>query len=207
EIGRLYDKLARLYDVWGRLTESRARNRAIELAEIKNGSRILEVAVGTGLGFYEIVKRNPEGKNIGIDLSQGMLNKAEKRLRKLSGVNYKLSIGTAFKLPIEDEAIDVLMNSYMFDLMTSEDADRVLSEFKRVLKKDGRLVLVNMTVGERLGSHIYNSIYSIYPRLMGGCRGVSMSGKLTDYGFSVEKREYTQQLLFPSEVILAHKVK
>ena len=39
---------------------------------------ILEVAVGTGLAFYEIVKRNPEGTNIGIDISSGMLKKARK---------------------------------------------------------------------------------------------------------------------------------
>ncbi|NIV98777.1 methyltransferase domain-containing protein, partial [Candidatus Saccharibacteria bacterium] len=64
----------------GNLTESRARNRALELAEIQNGQKILEVAVGTGLAFYEIVKRNPDGTNIGIDISAGMLEKAQKRL-------------------------------------------------------------------------------------------------------------------------------
>ena len=54
------------------MTESRARNRAIELAEINDGQTILEVAVGTGLAFYEIVKRNPNGTNTGVDLSLGM---------------------------------------------------------------------------------------------------------------------------------------
>lgn len=77
EIGLVYDKLANIYDIWGKLTESRARNRAIELAAIEDGQRIMEVAVGTGLAFYEIVKRNPHGQNIGIDLSNGMLEKAK----------------------------------------------------------------------------------------------------------------------------------
>jgi ubiquinone/menaquinone biosynthesis C-methylase UbiE len=81
QIGAVYDKIAPIYDVWGKLTESRARNRAIELAEIKDGQIFLEVAVGTGLAFYEIVKRNPNGTNTGIDLSQGMLEKAKKRVR------------------------------------------------------------------------------------------------------------------------------
>ena len=75
--------MSKIYDIWGNLTESRARNRALELAEIKNGQNILEVAVGTGLAFYEIVKRNPDGTNIGVDISEGMLKRAEKRLRKL----------------------------------------------------------------------------------------------------------------------------
>jgi ubiquinone/menaquinone biosynthesis C-methylase UbiE len=166
---------------------------------------VLEVAVGTGLAFYEMVKQNPNGKNTGIDLSKRMLKKAEKRLRKLSGAAFTLSVGTAFHLPMEDETVDVLMNNYMFDLMLDEDMHRVLIEFRRVLKKGGKLVLVNMTEGERFGSNIYNYVYNISPRLMGGCRGVTLSGKLKDHGFQVETREYYQQLLFPSEVILAYK--
>jgi ubiquinone/menaquinone biosynthesis C-methylase UbiE len=49
EIAGIYDSLSSIYDLWGNLTESRARNRALELAEIKNGQKVLEVAVGTGL--------------------------------------------------------------------------------------------------------------------------------------------------------------
>ena len=205
EIGGVYDKLAGIYDIWGILTESRARRRAIELANIEDGSTILEVAVGTGLAFYDVVKRNPHGENTGIDLSGGMLKKAEKRLEKLSGANFTLSTGTAFNLPMRDSSVDVLMNSYMVDLMTETDMNKVLKEFRRVLKAQGRLIMVNMTTGERFGSNIYDFIYSIAPRLMGGCRGVKLSDKLSEHGFKVEKREYIQQFLFPSEVILAHK--
>jgi len=69
EIGQLYDKISNIYDLWGNLAESKARNRAIELADIKDGQKILEVACGTGLAFREIVKKNPSGFNYGIDLS------------------------------------------------------------------------------------------------------------------------------------------
>jgi len=189
----------------GKLTESHARNRAIELAEIKDGQAILEVAVGTGLAFYKIVKRNPNGTNIGIDLSKGMLEKAKRRVSQLSEANYSLDVGTAFDLSVENESIDILMNNYMFDLIPFEDMDKILLEFKRVLKKDGKLILVNMTEGERLGSKIYDFIYNISPKTMGGCRGVKLTERLQGYGFKVEVREYFQQMLFPSEVILAYK--
>ena len=62
-----------------------------------------------------------------------------------------------------------------------------------------------MTEGERLGSRIYDFIYDISPKLLGGCRGVKLSEKLKQCGFKVESREYFQQMLFPSEVILAYK--
>ena len=203
QIGSLYDKIAPIYDIWGKLTESRARTRAIELAGIKDGQSIFEVAVGTGLAFYEIVRRNPNGSNIGIDLSNGMLAKAKKRLGQLSEVNYSLKIGSAFHLSIEDESVDTLVNNYMFDLIPFEDMDKILLEFKRVLKKDGKLVLVNMTEGERFGSKLYDLIYNISPKTMGGCRGVKLTEKLQKFGFNVEVRAYYQQMLFPSEVILA----
>ena len=93
----------------------------------------------------------------------------------------------------------------MFDLILFEDMDKILLEFNRVLKKGGKLILVNMTEGERLGSKIYDIIYNISPKTMGGCRGVKLSERLQNRGFKVEVREYCQQMLFPSEVILAYK--
>ena len=204
EMASVYDKLSGIYDIWGKMTESRARNRAIGLAAIEDGQHILEVAVGTGLAFIEIVKRNPHGQNVGIDLSPGMLEKAKKRLSMLSGANYSLRTGTAFDLQIETGSIELLVNNYMFDLISFEDMDKVLLEFKRVLKPGGRLVLVNMTTGERFGSGLYDLIYRLSPKTMGGCRGVRLTDKLTAHGFTVETREYVQQMLFPSEVIVAY---
>ncbi len=205
EIGHVYDGISGIYDIWGKLTETRARDRALELAEIQDGQRILEVAVGTGLAFYEIVKRNPHGHNLGVDLSKGMLEKAKQRLKTIGQANYSLRVGTAFDLPFEAESVDVLVNNYMFDLIAFEDMGRVLAEFRRVLRKGGKLILVNMTEGERWGSQIYDRVYSLSPKLLGGCRGVKLSGKLHEYGFQIDVREYHQQLLFPSEVIRAYK--
>jgi ubiquinone/menaquinone biosynthesis C-methylase UbiE len=205
DIKGVYDKIAPIYDVWGKLTETRARNRAIALADIQNGQTVLEVAVGTGIAFCEILKRNRGGRNIGIDLSPGMLARAKKRVRRLPASSYSLEIGSAFNLNAEDETIDTLINNYMFDLISFDDMDKIILEFKRVLKSGGRLALVNMTEGERFGSGVYDAIYRISPRTMGGCRGVKLADRLQRHGFTVEKREYYQQMLFPSEVILARK--
>ncbi|NTU92654.1 MAG: methyltransferase domain-containing protein [Chlorobiaceae bacterium] len=204
-IARVYDLNSRVYDIWGTLTESKARQRAIELAGITDGLDILEVAVGTGLAFREIVRLNPQGTNVGLDISEGMLSRARKRLQKAGSGNHTLQNGSAFELPAGGQTVDILFNNYMFDLMTPDDIDRAIREFGRVLKPDGRLVLVNMTKGEKHGSCIYERIYRIFPALMGGCRGVVLSERLRDHGFTVVTREYVQQMGFPSEVILATK--
>ena len=205
EIAAVYDRIAPLYDIWGRLTETRARDRAITLADIRDGQSILEVAVGTGIAFGEILKRNPNGTTIGIDLSEGMLARARKRARRFAATTYSLEIGSAFQLAVGDETIDTLVNNYMFDLIPFEEMDTIIVEFKRVLKDGGKLVLVNMTEGERFGSRFYDRIYQISPKTMGGCRGVCLTDRLQRNGFTVAQREYYQQMLFPSEVILAFK--
>jgi ubiquinone/menaquinone biosynthesis C-methylase UbiE len=205
EIARLYDGIAWFYDAWAALTETRARKRALELARVRDGQSILEVAVGTGAAFAELVRRNPAGKNTGIDLSPKMLAKAARRMQMLPHASYLLEIASAYALPVDSGSVDLLMNNYMFDLIAYQDMDRVLAEFRRVLKPGGQLVLVNMTIGEKAGSGIYAFLYRLSPRLMGGCRGVRLADRLGRNGFEVDSREYCQQMLFPSEVISARK--
>ncbi len=207
EIGPLYDGISRVYDVWGKLTESKARGLALEWADVTDGSTVLEVAVGTGLAFERIVRQNPNGRNIGVDLSEGMLARARKRISRLDSKNHSLSLGDAAALEIGSGTVDVLVNNYMFDLLPFEEMDKVLAEFRRVLKPGGRLVLVNMTRGRGIGGGIYDWIYRLFPRAMGGCRGVELAGRLERQGFRVERREFVRQMLFPSEVIRSHKKK
>jgi ubiquinone/menaquinone biosynthesis C-methylase UbiE len=205
EIVRLYDSLAHVYDFWAKLMESRATTRAIELADVNDGQNILEVGVGTGLAFHAITRRNPHGQNIGLDPSRGMLEKAQKRLKPFTGVNYLLEIGTASDLPAPTESIDLLFNGYMFDLIPYDRMDAILAEFKRVLKPGAKLIMVNMTHGESVGSKVYEFLYRLSPKIMGGCRGVRLADLLSEHGFRVATREYHEQLFFPSEVILAYK--
>lgn len=201
----LYDRLAKFYDLWGALTETRARNRALQLAAVQNGQQVLEVAVGTGLAFVEIISSNPRGRNAGIDISPGMLAKARARLSKSGCTNFDLSIASTYDIPEADGSFDTVLNNYMFDLLDEQDWSRALTEFHRVLRPGGKLVIASMTMGEGMGSGIYERVYRLSPALMGGCRGVQLSGALHDHGFAVTSREYYQQMLFPSEVILATK--
>lgn len=199
----LYRKIAPSYDLWARLTETRARARCLELASIRNGESVLEVAVGTGLAFEKIIAANPSGRNEGIDITEAMLSRAIKRAEETGTENYRLAIGDAYALDFADDQFDVLINNYMFDLLPEQDFGTVLSEFKRVLRAGGRLVLVNMTAGERWYNRIWEQIYRINPAWLGGCRGVQMLPLVEACGFVNAQREYLSQMTFPSEVIFA----
>lgn len=202
EVVQVYSRRAFIYDVWGNLTESKARKRALELANIQDGESVLEVAVGTGLAFHEIVKSNQSGKNYGIDLTESMLEKARQKINQ-TNADYQLAVGDAYDLDFKDAQFDLVVNNYMFDLLPETDFSKVLAQFKRVLKPGGRLILVNMTRGEHFYQRLYETLYQINPSWMGGCRGVLLTGELQKAGFKNISREMFSQLGFPSEVIKA----
>ncbi len=200
-VSDVYRRVAPSYDLWAWLTESKARDRCLELAAIQNGEAVLEVAVGTGLAFERILKSNPSGRNEGIDLTEAMLIRAERRAARSELHKYRLRIGDAYDLDFPDASFDVLINNYMFDLLPQQDFLTVLEEFKRVLRPGGRLAMVNMTKGERWYNGIWERIYRINPALLGGCRSIVLLPQLLECGFIETKREYISQLTFPSEIV------
>jgi len=180
--------------------ESKVKQRCIELADIKNGESVLEVAVGTGILFEQILKLNRAGRNEGIDLTDEMLSLARARVQKSGASGYVLKVGDAYGLNYPDNSFDVVLNSYMFDLIPEKDFVDILSEFKRVLRKGGRVVLANMTKGSRWFNAVWERLYKIRPSILGGCRCVELKSYLEEVGFEKIRREYIRQMLFPSEV-------
>lgn len=205
ELVRKYDLLASVYDVFGILMESKARHRALDLAALRNGEKVLEVAFGTGLNFIEILKRNPQGWVDGIDVSRKMLDRTMKRVSKTGQNNYALHLGDCRRLPFPDETFDVLMNQYLLDILPVDDFIPLLQEFHRVLKRGGRMVLVHMTKGEKWVNQIYEVIYRLKPPLLAGCRGVLAKNFLEEIGFRDFHREFISRFGFPSEVIRGFK--
>jgi ubiquinone/menaquinone biosynthesis C-methylase UbiE len=110
EIVQKYNRIASIYDLFGILMESKARQLALEIAAIQNGEKILEVALGSGLNFVEVMKRNPQGSVEGIDISMKMLEKTRKRASKTGLRNYTLYLCDCRHLPFEDSKFDVLIN-------------------------------------------------------------------------------------------------
>ena len=203
DVVKVYSGVAPLYDLWGTLTETHARRKALEFAKIRDGETILEVALGTGLTFQAILKANPSGKNVGVDLTPAMLEKARKRIERTVATNYQMMIGDAYALDFPNANFDLVMNNYMFDLLPEKDFVPVLRQFRRVLKPGGRLVLVNMTKGDHFYQRIYETIYRINPTWLGGCRGVLLTEAMQTAGFTGIHRETVSQFGFPSEIILA----
>lgn len=184
--------------------ERKARMRSIELAKIKPEDKVLEVAVGIGLSFLEILRRvGRENIVQGIDLSPAMLEKTRKLAAKKGYANFVLKEADARRLPFQDETFDVLYNSYMLDLIPIRDFPVVLREFFRVLKKGGRLVLVNLSKKDARPV-FYEKLYNLNPYFWGGCRPVLMESYVRQAGFRNVVRDIPKALM-TSEIVAGVK--
>jgi demethylmenaquinone methyltransferase/2-methoxy-6-polyprenyl-1,4-benzoquinol methylase len=205
-VARAYSRVAPLYEAWARLTEARPRRRVLELAAVRAGEDVLEVATGTGAQLVELALRNPSGRTVGVELAGGMLAQTRKRLAA-AGLEARVEVlqASALELPLKDESFDLVVNGYMLDLLPRDDIPGALAEFKRVLRADGRLVLSNMTKGERRGHRLWDALYARGINLTANCRGVLAAPVLHELGFTGVRREYMAQAGFPTEIVTARK--
>lgn len=190
-VGKVYDKIAPVYNwVFGTTLEV-ARKRAIRFAQIKPDEKILEVGVGTGLTFRHL----PQNVDFtGVDLSDKMLDLAKKKSVEL-GRDYKLLQMDATKLEFADETFDFIICAHFLSA-TSNPLPSLL-EIKRVVKKSGRVLIVNNFQKHDTFGKILEPIVSRF--------GFSMRLNLEDLchqsGFKVSKRERVHPLM-PIDAVL-----
>ena len=105
---------------------------AVRCIQWRGDERVLDVGSGTGLYFNALQRILPGLVYHGVDLSEGMLHQ-----HPASGV--RMTLGDAQALPYADHSFDVLMANHM--LYHLPDIDAALTEFRRVLKPDGILMV------------------------------------------------------------------
>lgn len=138
QVAKAYDRWAPVYDfVFGPVFD-RGRHAAIEAAE-RVGGRILEVGVGTGISLPEY---SPRTRVVGIDISESMLGKAQRRVKELRlGHVEKLAVMDAERLDFEDDSFDVIVAQYVITAVPRPEA--ALDEFARVVRPGGEIVLTS----------------------------------------------------------------
>ena len=137
-VEKVYDRNSPFYDLVFGLVSQQGRRKAPGFLQLDAGERLLEVGVGTGLSIPEF----PEYVEItGIDVSQGMLDKAERRMRSLGRRNVNLVKMDASRLDFEDDSFDAVLAAYV--ISTVADPVGVVKEMKRVCKSDGSILFLN----------------------------------------------------------------
>ncbi|WP_347755955.1 class I SAM-dependent methyltransferase [Agrococcus sp. ProA11] len=136
EVAGMFDATAKRYDLLNSLlsggNDKLWRIHMQRAVRPKPGERILDVAAGTGASAAPMAKAG--ALVTALDLSQGMIEEGRKRHPDIEFVH-----GTAEELPFEDDTFDAVTIS--FGLRNVQNPRAALSEFLRVLKPGGRVVI------------------------------------------------------------------
>jgi demethylmenaquinone methyltransferase/2-methoxy-6-polyprenyl-1,4-benzoquinol methylase len=147
QIQAMFDRIAGVYDRMNRVMtaglDARWRSRAADLAALGPGGRALDVACGTGDLAMELRARVGErGEVVGCDFSDRMLELAR---RKAPGIRFERA--NALDLPYADGEFDAA--TVGFGARNFSDLERGLAEMARVVRPDGRVVVLEITTPER----------------------------------------------------------
>ena len=137
-VERVYDKIAKVYDLTFGPTLHPGRLIALERMDIKPGDKILEVGVGTGIN----ASLYPKHCHVtGIDFSALMLEKARERVMKKGVKNIRLKEMDAANLTFADSSFDIVYAPYVISVVS--DPVRVVNEMRRVCRPGGKIVILN----------------------------------------------------------------
>jgi ubiquinone/menaquinone biosynthesis C-methylase UbiE len=113
----------------------------VEAARVQPGMRVLDIACGTGEPAISLAALlNGEGEVVGVDLSPTPLKIAEERATQRGLTNVIFQQADAHALPFPDHSFDCITSR--LGVMFFADLPRALSEMRRVLKPEGRAILL-----------------------------------------------------------------
>ena len=148
---RHYDLTANSYYLLG-FREWAYRERAIAALGLRPGDTVVEIGCGTGLNFGLLEERiGPEGRLIGVDLTDAMLAGARTRIEASGWRNIELveSPAASFRFPPE---VDGILST--FALTLEPDFDLVIEEGAKALKPGRRWVILDLKLPSNWLRHL-----------------------------------------------------
>ena len=138
-----FRKEARFYHILVDIPSSKFRGKIVDFTNAREGSRILDVATGTGGLAFAFAKKGYDV--VGIDLSEEMIEVANK-LNEYENLRFKVADAT--DLPFEDNHFDVSCISLALHDMPLAIREKAVEEMVRVTKPEGSMVIVDYALPE-----------------------------------------------------------
>jgi demethylmenaquinone methyltransferase/2-methoxy-6-polyprenyl-1,4-benzoquinol methylase len=143
QVRAMFDRIAGFYDLMNSVMTAglhhRWRARAADLADVRPGDRVLDVATGTGDLAIELARRiAPGGEVIGSDFSDGMLERAREKDPAI-----RWEHADALALPYGDDEFRAA--TVGFGARNFGDLDKGIREMARVVAPGGKVVILEIT--------------------------------------------------------------
>jgi len=158
----MFDRIAPKYDFLNRVLSLRQdtvwRTQMVKAVRLKKNSRILDIACGTcDVALEAGSQLQGQTEILGLDFSFGMLALGQKKLKKQNNKSIALINGDALHLPFRQGIFDAVLIAFgIRNIMNRQSA---VSAFLSVLKKGGRLAVLELTTPQK---GLLRSFYLLY---------------------------------------------
>lgn len=186
QVALMFDNISGKYDKINRIMtfgiDQTWRKKALNLLKISQPQSILDVATGTGdfaIMANDILKPK---EIVGVDISEGMLSYGVEKVKLLKlDSTIRLQKADSEKLPFEDNKFDAVTVSY--GVRNFENLEIGLSEILRVLKPQGKLVILEATEPE---NKLIKFFFDLYAKKIVPMIGKLISGDGRAYSYLQE---------------------
>jgi len=176
-VRRLFATIAPRYDLITRILsfglDGRWKGQLIDLAEVKPGARLLDLACGTGDLTFEGARRGAVA--IGLDITPGMIDLARV---KPGGARVSWLVSDMAALPVADGSFDIVTTGY--GLRNTSDLSGALADIHRVLRAGGVLCSLDFDRPERAP---VRGVYLTYLTAVGSTLGLVLHGDPDTYRY------------------------
>src|SRR4051812_17958809 len=121
------------------------------IAPIVRGETVLDIGCGAGTDLLLAARKvGPNGRAIGIDMTEAMLDLALASAAAAGLANVEVHRADATALPLPDASIDVVISNGVLNLVPEKD--KAFAEILRVLRPGGRLQLADIVLNAPLSA-------------------------------------------------------
>lgn len=201
-----YDRMSRFYDLLTAGSERRFMQAGLSLLNVSEGERVLEIGFGTGRALAALAaSAGDSGRVFGIDISDGMLAAARRRLSGL-GLEGRVELerGDAASLPYDDTSFDAVFMSFTLELFDKPEIPAILAGCFRVLRPGGRVCVVSMSDRGDSGvaTRTYIWAHRRFPAYV-DCRPIDARDFMRASGFDVSESREMSMWGLPVDIVLA----
>jgi len=187
QVAEMFDNISHKYDFLNHFLsmgiDKLWRKKAIKIIGKYNPKTILDIATGTGDFAIEALKLNPE-KVVGVDISNGMLEKGREKMKKKGYDKVTLQNADSEDLPFENNSFDAI--TVGFGVRNFENLEKGLSEMHRVLNSGGVSAVLEFSKPK---SFPIKQSYTFYSKYIMPKVGKSISKDATAYTYLPESIE------------------